>query len=142
MAHSGESSPRSLAVSGHRIGGALPKPSEFVQHVVETMARFGPVSARAMFGGWGLYHQGDFFALIVADALYLKTDDESRADFEALGLKPFVYSMKDGDSITMSYFQAPEEALETPDVMAQWARKAYAAALRAKGRKPKKRPPK
>lgn len=115
----------------------MPRASQFVEHVVETMRRFGPVEARAMFGGWGLYHQGLFFALIAGEALYIKTDDESRGDFEALGLRPFVYPMKDGDSITMSYFQAPEESLESPEVMAEWARRGYAAALRAQGAKRK-----
>lgn len=116
----------------------MPKPSEFVEHVIETMRRFGAVDARSMFGGWGLYHRDTFFALIAGDALYLKVDDETRADFEAAGLARFVYSMKTGD-ITMSYFQAPEEALESPDVMAEWARKAYAAALRAPARRAKKK---
>jgi DNA transformation protein and related proteins len=115
---------------------SVPKPSQFVQHVVETMRRFGPVEPKPMFGGWGLYHRGAFFALIADDALYLKTDDQSRPDFEAAGLAPFVYSMKTGE-ITMSYFQAPDEALEDPDVMAEWARRAYAAALRAQGAKKK-----
>jgi len=91
-----------------------------------------------MFGGWGLYHRGAFFALIAQDALYLKVDDESRADFEAEGLNPFVYSMKTGD-LTMSYYQAPDEALEAPEVMADWARKAYAAALRAPTKRKAKR---
>jgi DNA transformation protein len=120
----------------------MPKRSEFVEHVLETMRRFGPVEAKSMFGGWGLYHQGLFFALIAEDALYLKTDDENRADFEAHGLEPFVYSMKDGDKLTMSYRQAPEEALESPDVMAEWARRGYAAALRAAAKKkPRPRKP-
>jgi len=110
----------------------MPKPSEFVRHVLEAMRLLGPVEAKAMFGGWGLYHRGAFFALIADDALYLKTDDESRPDFEAAGLAPFVYSMKTGD-ITLSYFHAPDEALESPEVMAEWARRGYAAALRARG---------
>ena len=114
---------------------SMPKRSEFVEHVVETMRRFGPVEAKSMFGGWGLYHQGLFFALIAEDALYIKTDDGNRADFEALGLEPFVYAMKDGETLTMSYRAAPEEALESPDVMAEWARRGYAAALRAAARK-------
>ena len=105
------------------------------------MRRFGPVQARAMFGGWGLYHEGTFFALIAEEALYLKADEESRRDFEALGLEPFVYRMRDGDSITMTYYAAPEEALESNEVMAEWARRGYAAALRAKGRKGAKRTP-
>ena len=114
---------------------SMPKRSEFVEHVVETMRRFGPVEAKAMFGGWGLYHQGLFFALIAEDALYIKTDDQSRGDFEALGLEPFVYAMKDGQTLTMTYRAAPEEALESPEVMAQWARRGYAAALRAAAKK-------
>jgi DNA transformation protein and related proteins len=113
---------------------AMPRRSEFVEHVVETMRAFGPVEARPMFGGWGLYHGGVFFALVAEDALYLKVDDETRARFEDLGLEPFVYDTKDG-SHSMSYFQAPEEALETPHVMTEWARLAYGAALRAAARK-------
>ena len=118
----------------------MPRPSEFVEHVVETMRRFGKVEARAMFGGWGLYHQGIFFALIAEEALFIKADDDTRPEFEALGLTPFVYRMKDGESITMTYYAAPEEALESADVMAEWARRGYAAALRAKGRKKAKAP--
>jgi DNA transformation protein len=118
----------------------MPKRSEFVEHVVETMGRFGPVDAKSMFGGWGLYHQGLFFALIAADALYLKCDDENRADFEARGLEPFVYSMRDGEKLTMSYRQAPEEALESPEAMAEWARRGYAAALRAAANKKPRKP--
>jgi DNA transformation protein len=117
----------------------LPKSSQFVEHVVETMRRFGAVRAKAMFGGWGLYHEGVFFALVADDTLYLKADDESRADFMALGLQPFVYRMKDGDSITMTYYEAPGEALESPDAMAEWARRGYAAALRAQGARNKGR---
>ena len=126
------------------IEGRVPRPSEFVQHVVETLRLLGPVQSKAMFGGWGLYHQGTFFALVLDDTLYLKTDDESRARFEAEGLLPFVFSMKAGE-VTTSYYQAPDEALESPEVMAHWARLAYAAALRApakrKQRLGRKRPP-
>jgi len=110
--------------------------NEFVEHVVETMREFGAVTAKQMFGGWGLYQDGAFFAIIVGDALYLKVDDENRAEFEAAGLESFVYVTKDGDRIAMSYYQAPPEALESPAAMTDWARSGYAAALRAKARKP------
>ena len=74
------------------------------------------------------------------DSLYLKADDENRADFEALGLEPFVYAARDGSSIVMSYRQAPGDALESPQVMAEWARRGYAAALRAATRKRPSKP--
>jgi DNA transformation protein len=115
---------------------ALQTRSAFVDHVVETMRDFGAVTAKAMFGGWGLYHEGLFFALIADETLYLKVDEENRARFEDAGLPPFVYVTKDGDRMSMSYCQAPPEALESPAVMVEWARLGYAAALRAKTRKP------
>jgi DNA transformation protein len=113
--------------------------NDFVEHVVETMGGFGAVAAKQMFGGWGLYHDGAFFAIIVGDALYLKVDDDNRAEFEAAGLESFVYVTKDGDRMAMSYYQAPPEALESPAAMTDWARSGYAAALRAKARKPARR---
>lgn len=110
---------------------------EFVEHVVETMRAFGPVEAKAMFGGWGLYHRGAFFALVAGDVLYLKTDAANRARFEAEGLDPFVFQAKDGKKTAMSYRRAPDEALESPAVMAEWARLGYEAALRAAAAKAK-----
>jgi len=108
----------------------MAKRSDFVDHVVETLARFGPVEVKRMFGGWGFYHRDVFFALIADDTLYLKTDDENRAEFDARGLPPFSFAKK-GELIETHYRQAPEEALENPDEMATWARSAYGAALRA-----------
>src|SRR5258706_12340633 len=109
---------------------------DFVEHVGETMRGCGPVAAKAMFGGWGLYHEGLFFALIAEDVLYLKVDDDNRAQFESAGLPAFVYVTKDGDRMAMSYRQAPPEALERPAAMTEGARLGYAGALRAKARKP------
>jgi DNA transformation protein len=102
---------------------------DFVAHVVDSMRKLGPVEARRMFGGWGIYHQGLFFALVAYDTLYLKTDDGNRAEFDALELAPFTFTKK-GEEIVTGYRQAPEEALESPAVMARWAKSAYGAALR------------
>ena len=113
----------------------MPKRSEYVEHVVETLRVFGPVEVKPMFGGWGLYHQGAFFALVFDETLYFKTDADNRAEFDAAGLEPFVYKQRDGASILTSYRRAPADALEGPDVMAEWARRGYAAALRAGARK-------
>jgi DNA transformation protein len=99
------------------------------------MRGLGPVAARRMFGGAGIYVDGVMFALVADDTLYLKTDAENRADFDALGLEPFVFHQKDGDTIETSYCRAPEDALESPDAMADWAKRGYAAALRAAARK-------
>jgi len=87
-----------------------------------------------MFGGWGLYHRGAFFALVIHGTLYLKTDDGNRAEFEARGLEHFSFE-KGGETIVTSYRAAPEEALEDSRRMTRWAKSAYAAALRKQPRK-------
>src|SRR5258706_11186987 len=109
---------------------------DFVDHVVETMRDFGPVTPKAMFGGWGLYHEGLFFALIAEDVLYLKVDDDNREPFESAGLPAFVYVTKDGDRMAMSYRQAPPQTLESPAAMTAWAPPRDPAAPRAEARKP------
>ena len=114
----------------------MPKPTQFLEHVLETLAAdFGAVTARAMFGGWGIYRQDLFFALVMDDALYVKTDAGNLAAFEAAGLEPVVYEVEGRDPIVMHYRGVPEEALESPAVMAEWARLGYGAALRARAAK-------
>jgi len=111
--------------------------SEFVDLVLENLRAFGEVTTRRMFGGWGLYRDGVFFALIAQDTLYFKSDDENRAQFERSSPGPFVFDKK-GERIVTHYYAAPEDAFEDPQVMARWARLGYAAALRA-ARRPRGR---
>ena len=107
----------------------VPK-SEFVEYLLELLEPFGPVKAKAMFGGFGIYRHDLMFGLVAKDTLYLKVDENTRSEFESKGLGPFVYKMK-GKEGTMPYYQAPDEAMEDPEEMAQWAKKAYDAAKRA-----------
>ena len=115
----------------------MPKMTPFVESVVESLRTFGPVEARFMFGGWGLYHEGLFFGLVADDVLYLKTDVKNRREFEARGLEPWIFKAKDGTPTETQYRQAPEEGFEDAAVMAKWARSAYGAALRAAAKKAK-----
>lgn len=104
-------------------------PSDFVRMVCESLVPLGDVSARRMFGGYGLYCDGLFFALVADETLYFKVDDGNRADYEALGLGPF--KPFDDKPVTMSYHPPPESALDDPDELLRWARPAFAAAVRA-----------
>ena len=106
--------------------------SEFTDHLADLFEAFGPVAVRRMFGGHGVFRDGLMFALVVDDALYLKADDRSRAMFESRGLPPFEYTRK-GKRISLSYHLAPGEALDDPLTLAEWARPAFDAALRARG---------
>ena len=118
----------------------MPNTVDFIAWVIELARPTTRVSARAMFGGHGLYADGIIFGIIIDDTLYLKTDAGNRAEFAAQGLGPFVYTSRDGERTAMSYRRAPEEALENPDAMAHWLRSAMGASLRAVAARPKRRP--
>lgn len=105
--------------------------SEFVEYLNEVFEAFGPVSARRMFGGYGIYHEGLMFGLVAEDTLYLKADGVNAPRFERLGLGKFEY-LKAGRVMHIAYYRAPAEVMEDRDQAALWARGAYEAALRAK----------
>lgn len=112
----------------------------FVDHCLELLCPLGPVRARRMFGGHGLYANDVFVALIAFERLYLKVDGQTEAPFAAAGCEPFVYEGK-GTPVRMSYWSVPDEAMESPALMAPWARLAMQAAVRAASRKSKSAPP-
>ena len=105
--------------------------SEFTDYLQEVFASFGPIRARRMFGGYGIYHDGVMFALVADDTLYLKADADTREHFLTRGLDAFKYN-KNGKTVTMSYYLAPEEILDDAEMACEWAQQAYAVALRAK----------
>ena len=116
-------------------------PNEFVAHCLELLGSVGAARSRRMFGGHGIYVDELFVGLIAFERLYLKADASTRASFKAAGCQPFVYDGA-GKSVTMGYFSAPEEAMESSPPMQPWARLALAAALRARALKPPARAPK
>jgi DNA transformation protein len=103
--------------------------SEFVEFVVEQMSPIGKLRVRAMFGGYGIYLDDCFIAIIVDDRLYFKADSFTAGEFEAKGLNPFSYVVR-GKLVNMKYFEAPPEVFEEPEIMRLWMQKAYGAALR------------
>jgi DNA transformation protein len=110
----------------------MPAPTPpFVAHCLELLEALGPMRSRRMFGGWGLY-QGDVFIAIVAfERLFLKTDETTRPLFEAAGCEPFVYETKNGP-VSLGYWTAPAEALDSAALMRPWARLALQAAVAAR----------
>jgi DNA transformation protein len=106
-----------------------------VEHCLELLAPLGAARSRRMFGGFGLYVDDLFVALILAQRLYLKADALTRAQFQAAGGEPFVYEGKTAP-VTLSYWTVPPQAMDSPADMQPWARLAMAAALRAKLSRP------
>jgi len=107
---------------------------DFVDYVLELFGPFGTVDARRMFGGHGVYLDGLMFAIVSADTLYLKADEMNCIEYEQAGCEIFGYARK-GKRATLNFYRAPEDAMESPELMLPWARTAYAAALRANAKK-------
>ena len=121
-------------------GGRRDMSEALIEHLRDLFEPLGPVSARAMFGGYGLYFDGIIIGVIMDEALYLKTDAQTRGRFEAAGCAPFVYEMK-GKPLPMSYWSLPEDAMDSPQAMRPWALLAIEAARRKPAPKPRKRRP-
>ncbi len=101
----------------------------------------GRPSARAMFGGHGLYLGDLMVGLVAADVLYLKTDATTRRAFEAAGSRPFEYQKSGGEKpVVMSYFEAPADALEDGESLRPWLVLAHGAATRAAAKRRSKQP--
>ena len=109
----------------------------FLALLKDLLSELGHVTARRMFSGAGIYIDGVIFALVIDDELYLKTDDESRAAFEAEGLEPFSF-VKQGKRISTSYWRAPELLLDDRSEMQRWAARALQAARKPGPRRTRK----
>lgn len=106
---------------------------QFADHVCDMLSPLGPVTARSMFGGHGIYLDGLMFALIAWDTLFLKADDGNRSMFEEAGSGPF--KPWDDKPMVMPYWEVPADVLEDGAELCRWGRAAFDAALRT--RKPK-----
>jgi len=114
-------------------------PGEFALYCCELLSGAGPCVARRMFGAYGISTEGLTLAILAdlgsGERLWLKADETSRTLFENAGCERFVYQAI-GKPMSMNYYSAPDEAMESPQVMAPWARLALEAALRTRQTKP------
>lgn len=108
----------------------------FKDFVLLQLDRLPAVTARAMFGGWGLYSAGVFFGIVWRDGLYFRTGPETVEDYAAAGMSPLRPS---ADMTLKNYYQVPPDVLESGQRLAEWAGKAVEAAAKA-GPARKRRP--
>jgi DNA transformation protein len=100
----------------------------FVAHALDLLSLLGPVQARSMFGGHGLYLRGVMFGLLDDDELFVKTDGVSRPAFLAASCRTWVFPGMD----ETSYYRPPDEAHEDAEAMLRWATLGLESALRLK----------
>ncbi len=113
--------------------------NQFIEEMSEVFVEFGAVQARRMFSGYGLFHAGLMFAIVMRDTLYLKADDSNLHYFHERGLGRFM--LADGKELKIGYYAAPAEVLEDRGEAAIWARRSFAAALRAQAKRNSPRSP-
>jgi DNA transformation protein len=113
----------------------MPASQAYLAYVLEQLAGLEGLASRRMFGGFGLYSGGRFFALIAGDILYFKVGDANRPDYAARGMRQF-RPFPDRPQVSDSYYELPAEVLEDPEQCVAWARRSVAAAAAARSAKP------
>ena len=87
--------------------------SEYLNFVMEKLSPVGDIKSRAMFGGYGIFHQGLMFALISEDTLYFKVNESNRDMYERAQSQPFPHGI--------SYWEVPTDVLEDNTKLQEWA---------------------
>ena len=64
----------------------MAEPSAFMSKILNLLAPLGEVTSKRMFGGYGVFLDGNMFALVTKnDELFLKADDVNKAGFVERG---------------------------------------------------------
>lgn len=110
-----------------------------LDHARDLFAPLGPLTAKHLFGGTGLYVGDAMFAALLGDTIYMKSTGVLTDAYRAAGSEPFSYATKDGRRVIPGLTSLPDDALEDPDAALDWARRSLEAAEEAAARKRAKR---
>ncbi len=105
------------------------KLTPFVEYLLhDAFIELDNVNVKHMFGGYGFYLDGRIFGFTIDDdTLVLKADDASKEKFESRGCKQFIYEGHTSKKPTaMPYWTVPDDVMEDPHQLAQWARESAA----------------
>jgi DNA transformation protein len=86
---------------------------EYANFIVDKLSGLGNVHSRAMFGGYGIFHEGLMFALVSDDILYFKVDDTNREMYRKAGSEVFPHGI--------SYWRVPTDVFEDTAGLYEWA---------------------
>jgi DNA transformation protein and related proteins len=102
----------------------------FAEFLREQLAPLGRITMRRMFGKTGVFCDGFMLGMVRDNTLYLRIDDDNRAAFkEAASFPPLNYE-KQGETIDLAFWRAPERLFDEPEEFVAWARAALGAARR------------
>jgi DNA transformation protein and related proteins len=101
----------------------MKRDDSFKDFVIDQLRDLEPLTCRAMFGSYGLYHHGSFFGIISGGRLYFKTTDTTRPEYLRRGMQPFQPNER---QTLKSYYEVPADVMEDDELLAAWAREAAA----------------
>jgi DNA transformation protein len=110
-----------------------------LKNSLELFEKFGRVKSRSMFGGFGVFVDDIMFALVVNDALHIRSCDSINKQFTEEGYQPYVYK-KRGFPVVTKYFSLPETLWENTDDILQIAELALEAARSEKATMAEEKP--
>jgi len=91
------------------------------------------LSARAMFGGFGLYLDGVIVGIIYQGELYLKVDQSLKSKYETLDSKQFIYQSA-GKKVALPYMAVPADILEDKERLLDSLQESLQVSLAGKNR--------
>jgi DNA transformation protein and related proteins len=105
----------------------------FSEFLIEQLAPLGRITMRRMFGKTGVFCDGLMLGMVTDNTLYF------RAFKEAQSFPPLNYE-KQGSTIDLSFWRAPERLFDEPDELVAWACLALAAARRVAAKRERTAP--
>ncbi|HEY9682173.1 MAG TPA: TfoX/Sxy family protein [Drouetiella sp.] len=106
-----------------------PEEDSFTAHVLDLLGTWSEVVAKRMFGGIGLFSHGRMFAIIIDDVLYLKdSKDENGVSLKTDFDKEYFEYDRNGKTVNLGYFRAPEAALEESEYLIKLANDSFRSA--------------
>ncbi|MGE5041489.1 MAG: TfoX/Sxy family protein [Candidatus Levyibacteriota bacterium] len=81
------------------------------------------ITSRRMFGGYGFYYYGKFFAIISDGKLFFKVGEGNREDYERYFSTPFIYTSR-GKEVELPFCELPPDIMEEKNGLLEWIEKA------------------
>ncbi|HEY0992391.1 MAG TPA: TfoX/Sxy family protein [Kofleriaceae bacterium] len=108
----------------------------FAEFLSDQLAPVGRITMRRMFGKTGVFCNGVMLGMVRDNTLYFRVDEHNQAAFkEAASFAPLNYE-KQGSTIDLAFWQAPDRLFDDPDELVTWARIALSAARRVADKRP------
>jgi DNA transformation protein len=101
----------------------MPADNKFMEKVIGLLSPLGEINGRPMFGGYGVFSEGNMFALISGAALFFKVDDSNKDAYIKAGSKQYK---------PMPYYEVPDQIFNNSDKLKEWAKLSIALASKAK----------